>query len=98
MLQYILLNPGPVNVSPRVHQALLRVDLCHREAEFSDLLVSIRTKLLRAFAPSGGYTTAVLSGSGTLAGEAMVSSALPEGRKLLVINNGVYGERMLRMA
>ncbi len=98
MRQYILLNPGPVNVSPRVQQALLRGDLCHREEEFSDLLVAIRSKLLRAFAPSGGYTTAVLSGSGTLAVEAMVSSALPEGRKLLVINNGVYGERMLRMA
>src|SRR5215471_5644445 len=98
MRQYILLNPGPVNVSPRVQQALLRGDLCHREEEFSDLLVAIRTKLLRAFAPNGGYTTAVLSGSGTLAVEAMVSSALPEGRNLLVIDNGVYGERMLRMA
>src|SRR4051812_15017232 len=98
MRHYILLNPGPVNVSPRVQQALLRGDLCHREEEFSDLLVAIRTKLLRAFAPHGGYTSAVLSGSGTLAVEAMVSSALPEDRKLLVINNGVYGERMLRMA
>jgi 2-aminoethylphosphonate-pyruvate transaminase len=28
----------------------------------------------------------------------MISSALPEERKLLVVNNGVYGERMLRMA
>jgi 2-aminoethylphosphonate-pyruvate transaminase len=97
MRQYILLNPGPVNVSPRVQQALLRGDLCHREEEFSDLLVAVRTKLLRAFAPTG-YTAIPLSGSGTLAVEAMVSSALPEGRKLLVINNGVYGERMLRMA
>ncbi len=97
MRQYILLNPGPVNVSPRVQQALLRGDLCHREAEFSDLLGDIRSKLLRAFAPSG-YTAVPLSGSGTLAVEAMVSSALPEGRKLLVINNGVYGERILRMA
>jgi 2-aminoethylphosphonate-pyruvate transaminase len=97
MRQYILLNPGPVNVSPRVQQALLRGDLCHREEEFSDLLVAIRSKLLRAFAPRG-YTAIPLSGSGTLAVEAMVSSALPEGRKLLVINNGVYGERMLRMA
>ena len=97
MRQYILLNPGPVNVSPRVQQALLRGDLCHREEEFSDLLVAIRAKLLSAFAPSG-YTAAPLSGSGTLAVEAMISSALPEGRKLLVINNGVYGERMLRMA
>jgi 2-aminoethylphosphonate-pyruvate transaminase len=97
MRQYILLNPGPVNVSPRVQQALLRGDLCHREEEFSDLLAAIRTKLLQAFAPRG-YAAVPLSGSGTLAVEAMVSSALPEGRKLLVINNGVYGERILRMA
>jgi len=97
MRTYILLNPGPVNVSPRVQQALLRGDLCHREEEFSDLLVAIRTKLLRAFAPHE-YTAVPVSGSGTLAVEAMVSSAMPEGRKLLVINNGVYGERMLRMA
>src|SRR5215470_20110268 len=97
MRQYILLNPGPVNVSPRVQQALLRGDLCHREEEFSDLMVAIRTKLLQAFAPSG-YTAIPVTGSGTLAVESMVSSALPEGKKLLVINNGVYGERLLRMA
>ncbi len=97
MPQYILLNPGPVNVSPRVQQALLRGDLCHREEEFSDLLVAIRTKLLQAFAPQH-YTSVVLSGSGTSAVEAMVSSAVPADKKLLVINNGVYGERMLRMA
>jgi 2-aminoethylphosphonate-pyruvate transaminase len=97
MRQYILLNPGPVNVSPRVQQSLLRGDLCHREEEFSDLLVAVRGKLLQAFAPRG-YTAVPLSGSGTLAVEAMISSALPEGRKLLIINNGVYGERMLRMA
>ena len=97
MRHYILLNPGPVNVSPRVQQALLRGDLCHREEEFSALLVAVRVKLLQAFAPHG-YTPVVLSGSGTLAVEAMVSSALPEGRKLLVINNGVYGERILHMA
>ena len=97
MRKYILLNPGPVNVSPRVQQALLRGDLCHREEEFSDLLVAIRTKLLRAFAPHD-YTAVPVSGSGTLAVEAMVSSAMPEGKKLLVLNNGVYGERILRMA
>ena len=97
MPQYILLNPGPVNVSPHVQQALLRGDLCHREEEFADLLVAIRAKLLQAFAPQD-YTSVVLSGSGTSAVEAMVSSTLPAGKKLLVINNGVYGERMLRMA
>ena len=96
-MQPILLNPGPVNVSPRVQHALLRGDLCHREAEFSDLLAAIRTKLLSAFAPRD-YTSVIIGGSGTSAVEAMLSSALPQGKKLLVINNGVYGERMLRMA
>jgi len=33
----MLLNPGPVNVSPRVAQALLRGDICHREDEFGTL-------------------------------------------------------------
>ncbi len=96
-MQPILLNPGPVNVSPFVQEALLGGDLCHREEEFSNLLRAIRSKLLKAFAHQH-YTSVVISGSGTSAVEAMVSSALPPGKKLLVINNGVYGERMLRMA
>jgi len=98
MRSYVLLNPGPVNVSPRVRDALLRGDLCHREAEFSTLAQGVRRKLLGAFAPRGGYAAVPLTGSGTLAVEAMISSALPADRKLLVINNGVYGERMRRMA
>ena len=30
----ILLNPGPVVLSERVRQAMLKPDLCHREQEF----------------------------------------------------------------
>lgn len=94
----ILLNPGPVNVSERVRKALLREDICHREEEFSHLLQGIRKKLLEAFAPDSSYTAIVLTGSGTVAVEAAVCSCLEPGKKLLVINNGVYGERMVRMA
>src|SRR6185369_4037983 len=71
---------------------------CHREPEFSDLLDSVRRKLLLAFAPGGGWTAVPLTGSGTLALEAAVSSAVSPGRKLLVVVNGVYGERILEMA
>ena len=48
----ILLNPGPVNVSERVRQALLKPDICHRESEFNDLVEGIQDKLVRAFAPA----------------------------------------------
>ncbi len=94
----ILLNPGPVNVSERVRKALLRPDICHREEEFSELLQGIRKKVLEVFVPEGFHSAVILTGSGTAAVEAAISSCLDQDHKLLVINNGVYGERMVRMA
>lgn len=95
----ILLNPGPVNVSERVRQALLRTDVCHRESEFLELLHGIQRKLLRAFVPGAEaeYVAVVVTGSGTAAVEAAVMSSLPHGKRMLVINNGVYGERIASM-
>ncbi|MFO0732029.1 MAG: aminotransferase class V-fold PLP-dependent enzyme [Nitrospiraceae bacterium] len=94
----ILLNPGPVNVSERVRQALLRPDICHRESEFYDLLHRIQHKLLKAFVPGASqYVAVLLTGSGTAAVESAIMSCLPTGKRMLVINNGVYGERISNM-
>ncbi len=95
----ILLNPGPVNVSERVRQALVRPDICHRESEFSELLIRIQQKLLTAFVPGAesDYVAVVLTGSGTAAVEAAVMSCLPLGKRMLVLSNGVYGERLSNM-
>jgi 2-aminoethylphosphonate-pyruvate transaminase len=92
----ILLNPGPVNVSERVRKALLRPDICHREPEFADMLQRIRQKLLQAFVPGAeaDYTAVILTASGTAAVEAALLSSIPLGKRGLIINNGVYGERM----
>ena len=92
----ILLNPGPVNVSERVRQALLRPDICHRESEFTEVLHSIQAKLLKAFVPGAEseYVAVVVTGSGTAAVEAALMSSVPHGRRMLVLNNGVYGERI----
>ena len=94
----ILLNPGPVNVSERVRQALLKPDVCHRESEFTDLIEGIQDKLVRAFAPAGEYLPILLTGSGTAAVEAAVTSCLPPGRRVLVIKNGVYAQRIASIA
>ena len=98
MKKMILLNPGPVCTSERVRNALMRGDMCHRESEFSTLLSSTRNKILQAFAPNGNYTTTIITGSGTASLEAGVCSALSEGKKILIINNGVYGDRITRIA
>ena len=94
----ILLNPGPVNVSPRVTAALARGDLCHREPEYGLLQAAIRRRLVEAFAPGGGFTAVLVTGSGTAALEAAVGSVLSERGRLVVVSNGVYGERIAAMA
>lgn len=91
----ILLNPGPVTLSERVRTALLGPDLCHREAEFSQLQHTIREELLKVYDLDPKQWAAILiTGSGTAAVEAMISSLVPHDGRLLVIENGVYGERI----
>lgn len=94
----VLLNPGPVNVSARVTAALARGDLCHREPEAYALLERIRERLGAAFAPGGGFTPVLVTGSGTAALEAAVTSVLSPSGRLVVVSNGVYGERIAAMA
>ena len=94
----ILLNPGPVNVSPRVTAALGRGDLCHREPECAELLARIRSRLVEAFAPRGGFAAVVITGSGTAALEMAVTSAVSARGRLVVVANGVYGDRIAAMA
>ena len=93
-----LMNPGPVNVTDRVRDAQLRGDLCHREPEFSDLMLLIRKNLLQAFDIENEYSAILITGSGTAALEMAVSSCLNPDRSILVIQNGVYGERIGKMA
>ncbi len=95
----ILLNPGPVTLSEGVRAALGGPDLCHREPEFAALQDGLREKLLAVYAlPASDWAAILLTGSGTAAVEAMLASLVPADGRLLVIENGVYGERMRRIA
>ncbi|GAB7521962.1 2-aminoethylphosphonate aminotransferase [Paraburkholderia sp. 2C] len=95
----LLLNPGPVTLSARVRNSLLQTDLCHRESEFFDLQDEARARLLQIYGLDPAQWTAVLmTGSGTAAVESMVAALVPENGKLLVVENGVYGERISAIA
>jgi 2-aminoethylphosphonate-pyruvate transaminase len=94
----LLLNPGPVTLSERVRRSLLQPDLCHREGEFFDLQDEARSRLLAVYGLDPAQWTAVLmTGSGTAAVESMMASVVPEGGRVLVVENGVYGERIAQM-
>ncbi|MBW4490621.1 MAG: 2-aminoethylphosphonate--pyruvate transaminase [Trichocoleus desertorum ATA4-8-CV12] len=98
MNRTILLNPGPVTLSDRVRQALLRGDWCHREPEFAELTLDIKCRLVQVYPEAiQEYEAVLLTGSGTCAVEAMLSTLIPQQGKALVVCNGVYGERMAAM-
>ncbi|KVT62521.1 2-aminoethylphosphonate aminotransferase [Burkholderia ubonensis] len=95
----LLLNPGPVTLTERVRRSLLQPDLCHRESEFFDLQDEARARLVAAYGLDPAEWAAVLmTGSGTAAVESMIAALVPQGGKLLVIENGVYGERIKQIA
>lgn len=96
--EWILLNPGPANTTPTVRQALVMPDLCHREPEFFRIMQSCRERLVRLAGGGQDWTAILFTGSGTAAVEAALCSAVPPDRALLVVNNGVYGDRMLKIA
>lgn len=95
----ILLNPGPVSLSEGVRHAVAKMDLCHREPEFFELQDEVLRGLLEIYDCDPEQWTAVLiGGSGTSAMEAMVASLIPGTAKVLVLENGVYGERLSQIA
>lgn len=86
-------------MSEGVRRAVTRVDLCHRETEFFDLQDALIYGLLDVYHCDPEEWSAVLiGGSGTSAMEAMMASLLPADSNLLVLENGVYGERLTKIA
>ena len=98
-MRSILLNPGPVSLSEGVRRAVAKVDLCHREPEYFELQDEVIRGLVDIYQCDPDLWTAVLvGGSGTSAMEAMLASLLPHDANVLVLENGVYGERLSRIA
>ncbi len=94
----LLLNPGPVTLTERVRRSLTQADLCHRESEFYDLQDEARARLLATHDLDPKEWSAVLiTASGTAAVESMVAALVPESGRLLVVENGVYGERVAQI-
>ena len=98
MSEMLILSPGPANISERVRLALTVPDIGHRESEFSVLLQGTRSLLLQICGVPHGYTCAVLSGSGTTGIEAAITSLCDVTSGILILSNGVYGERAAQIA
>lgn len=94
-----LFTPGPLTTSLSVKTAMLR-DLGSRDTEFIAIVQDVRNRILQTagVSQSDGYEAIPMQGSGTFSLEAVISSCIPPNGKLLVIVNGAYGERLVKMA
>ncbi|MBI4588771.1 MAG: aminotransferase class V-fold PLP-dependent enzyme, partial [Candidatus Rokubacteria bacterium] len=96
--EWVLLNPGPANTTATVKEALVTPDLCHREPEFFGVMRRCREDLVRLAGGGSDFVAVTFTGSGTAAVEAVLCSAVPRERALLIVDNGVYGRRMVQIA
>lgn len=94
-----LFCPGPVNIASNVKKATIANEIGHREPEFSTLLRNVNRKLLEAFEVRTKklYHPVLITGSGTAANEAILASAIGN-RSILIISNGEFGERLIKIS
>ena len=93
----ILLNPGPSTTTDTVKLAQVIPDICPREKEFAGKMKGLREELVKVVHGDDNYTSVLFTGSGTINIDVCLNSLLPEGKKILIINNGAYSSRAVEV-
>lgn len=94
----ILLNPGPSTTTDTVKMAQIVPDICPREKEFGSMMKGMREELVKiVHGNTDEYTAVLFCGSGTINIDICLNSLLPEGKKILVVNNGAYSTRAVEI-
>ena len=99
MRPYILLTPGPLTTSQTVKEKML-ADWCTWDDDYNvEIVQNIRARLVAlSTQDTDAYTSVLMQGSGTYSVEAAIISSVHKTDKLLVVTNGVYGDRMVEIA
>jgi len=83
--------PGPNELTPEIKKALQRSPISHRSAEFTERLKRVQSQLTKM---AGAAHVHLLTGSGTLANEAMMAQIRRLQTTGLVLVNGAFGQRL----
>src|SRR5687767_8048068 len=88
---YRLRLPGPVPAPERVRQAIARPVLNHRGPEFRAIWARTIAKLQPIFGTTQPVHIFACSGTGAM--EAALLNIIAPGERLLIVENGQWGER-----
>jgi aspartate aminotransferase-like enzyme len=91
----INLTTGPVFIPEDVREIFGRTPVSHRADDFVDAFKSLQEKICKA---TGARHVVLMTGSGTLANEAMIAQLKCSGRKGLILTNGEFGNRLINQA
>ena len=92
----LLLTPGPVELHPRNSQALSSPVRYHREKSFLDDLMFVTQSVSKLEGTDN--LTVPITGSGTAAMDAAVSSMVRRSSKVISFINGVFSERLYNIS
>ena len=95
MKKRLIVTPDTGNGTENVRVAISTKDICHREADFDRILLSIERKLLTLFElkNTSDYRAVVITGSGTAANESMLSSIVGN-KNIFILSNCEFGDRL----
>lgn len=92
-----LMGPGPLNIHPRVFQALTSPVLGHLDPAHLEVLDHIGERLRMVFKTQNRITNAT-PGTGTSGMETCVTNLLEPGDRVLACVHGYFGDRIRQMA
>jgi alanine-glyoxylate transaminase / serine-glyoxylate transaminase / serine-pyruvate transaminase len=93
-----LLTPGPTPIHPRAMAAFYWPMRSHMDPDIFAYNDQIVLNLHKLYKTAPGAFTSLLSGTGSLGMEVGFANLLEPNDKVLIVSNGVFGERMIEMA
>jgi alanine-glyoxylate transaminase / serine-glyoxylate transaminase / serine-pyruvate transaminase len=91
-----LMGPGPLNIHPRVYQALTSPVIGHLDPAYLKVLDQVAELLRMVFRTENRVTNAA-PGTGTSGMESCVANIIEPGDPVLVCVSGYFGDRMRQM-
>jgi serine---pyruvate transaminase len=96
MNKYRLMSPGPTPIPPEVSAAGALPIIHHRTPEFGEVFTRVNENLKRVFLTENDVFTYAASGTGAF--EGAIQNLFSPGDKVLVVNNGNFGDRWVKMS
>src|SRR4028118_1733274 len=95
MNKYRLMSPGPTPIPPEVSAAGALPIIHHRTPEFGEVFTRVNEALKRVFLTENDVFTYAASGTGAF--EGAIQNLFSPGDRILVVNNGNFGGRWVKM-